>query len=388
MCGHICEVGIRRMHGASNTFLAHHLTKPLLSKLLSNNNIQNPFRDSAMSVFKPACLWFLLSLTVATIAYPDHELQSLHLKTIKKRELGTFNLHKRCYGSCEECFGQGYQECASSLSLCFKPGDPQHGEEACSSSGTTDSTVPTTPIIDYCAQGDCALCFGAGATECPGSTSQCYMPGDSESGIESCSSSDSDSSGTKPSASSDLPTPSASSDSSSTSGSNITNTEFCDNGGFDCKRCLGSTYIPCPDAPNSYCYDPNNSTSICPDGTLPAGDSGSSSGSESAAESGSATDTASTSPTTADTDSTTETFAATDTSYTATNDIGGTTSSTFSSSRTSSAGGISQTSATSGNANGNPINATSNGQPTVGEGMFGALTVLTVCFTSFFGLVF
>jgi hypothetical protein len=119
-----------------------------------------------------------------------------------------------------------------------------------------------------------------------------------------------------------------------------------------------------------------------------AGDSGSSSGSESAAESGSATDTASTSPTTADTDSTTETFAATDTSYTATNDIGGTTSSTFSSSRTSSAGGISQTSATSGNANGNPINATSNGQPTVGEGIFGVLTVLTVCFTSFFGLVF
>jgi hypothetical protein len=51
-------------------------------------------------------------------------------------------------------------------------------------------------------------------------------------------------------------------------------------------------------------------------------------------------------------------------------------------------GGASQTSATSGNSNGNPINATSNGQSSVGEGKFGVLAVLVVCFNSLFGLVF
>lgn len=369
-----------------------------------------------MSGLKSTWLWVLLSLTVATFAHPDHGLQSLHLNTIEKREPDTFSLHKRCFGSCTECFGEGYQECASSSSLCFKPGDPQHGEESCSSSGTT---IPSTPIIDYCSTGSCEACFGAGSTECPGSTSQCYMPGDSKSGIESCSSSGSDSSGTTPSSSSDSPAPSTSSDSSTTSGSdtsttsgsNITSTDFCDNGGFDCKRCFGSTFIPCPDAPNSYCYDPNNSTSICPDGTSPAGGSGSSSGSESAADFGSATYTASTFATTADTDSPTETSAATDSSHTGANVIGGTTSTaetsaatdtssvetnvigstaspSFTSSRTSSAGGGSQTSATSGGSNGNPLNATSNGQALVGEGTFGVVAVLVVCFNSYFGLVF
>lgn len=345
-----------------------------------------------MGGLKPTWLLVLLSLTVATFAHPDHGLQSLRLNTIERRE-PTFNLHKRCFGSCEECFGQGYQECASSSSLCFKPGDPQHGEESCSSSGTT---VPTTPTIDYCSTGSCEACFGAGSTECPGSTSQCYTPGDSKSGIESCSSSGSDSSGTTPSSSSDSPVPSASSDSSitsgsdssTTSGSNITSTDFCDNGGFDCKRCFGSTFIPCPDAPNSYCYDPNNSTSICPDGTSPAGGSGSSSDSDSATESGSATYTASTFPATADTGSPTEIPAATGTSNVGTNAIGSTASPSFTSSRTSSAGGSSQTSATTGNSNGNPINATSNGQLSVGEGMYGVLAVLTMCFTPLLGLIF
>lgn len=329
-----------------------------------------------MGSLKPMFLCFVLSLAVATFAHPDHGLQSLHLDTIDKRGLDTFSLHKRCIGSCEECFGEGYQECASSSSICFKPGDPQHGEETCSTSGTTDSTVPTAPIIDYCGQGDCEACFGTGSTECPGSTSQCYIPGDSKSGIESCSSSGSDSSDTTSSSSSDSPAPSTGSDSSSTAGSNITTTDFCDNGSLDCKRCFGSTFIPCPDAPNSYCYDPNNSTSICPDGTFPSGSADSSSGSGSAADSGSST-----------TDSPTDSSAATGTNNAGTNAAGGTTSPAPANSRTSSAGGNSQTSATSGNSNGNPANASTNGQPSSAGGIVGALAVLALCFTASAGVL-
>jgi len=339
-----------------------------------------------MGGFNASCLWLLLSLSVATFAHPEHGLQSLHLNTIEKRELDTFRLHKRCVGSCEDCFGSGYQECASSSTICFKPSDPQHGEETCSSSSTT---VPAVPTFDFCSDGSCETCFGAGSTECPGSTSQCYTPGDSKSGIESCSSSSSDSSGTTTSSSSDTPVPSTGLDSSSTAGSNITTTDFCDTGDFDCKRCFGDTYIPCPDAPNSYCYDPNNSTSICPDGTSPAGSSDSSSSdSDSATYSGSTTYTASTPAATADTGSPAGTSGATGTGDAGTNVIGSTTSPASTNSRTSSAVGSSQTSATSGNSNGNPVNATTNGQPSMGEGVYGVLAVLTVCFTSFVGLIF
>ncbi|GAB7326650.1 hypothetical protein MBLNU13_g10614t1 [Cladosporium sp. NU13] len=339
-----------------------------------------------MGGLKPTFLWLLFSLAVATFAHPDHGLQSLRLNNIEKRELDTFSLHKRCVGSCSECFGAGYQECASSSSICFKPGDPQHGEETCSSSGTADSTVPTAPIIDYCAQGDCEACFGAGSTECPGSTSQCYIPGDSKSGIESCSSSSgSDSSGTTPSSSSDSPAPSTGSDSSSISGSNITTTDFCDDGSLDCKRCFGSTFIPCADAPDSYCYDPNNSTSICPDGTSPGGSSGSSSGSGSVAGFGSSTYTASTPPT-GNTASPTQSSAAIGTNNAGTNAIGSTTSPESGNSRTSAAAGSGHISASSGNSNGNPANATTNGQPCGAEGMFGVQAVLALCFTALVGV--
>lgn len=338
-----------------------------------------------MGGLKSTFLWLLLSSAVATFAHPDHGLQSLHLDTIEKRELDTFSLHKRCVGSCTECFGDGYQECASSSSICFKPGDSQHGEETCSSSGTT---IPTVPSLDYCSDGSCEMCFGSGSTECPGSMSQCYTPGDSKSGIESCSSSSSDSSGTTPSSSSDSPAPSTGLDSSSAAGSNITTTDFCDNGNFDCKRCFGNTYIPCPDAPNSYCYDPNNSTSICPDGTSPAGSSDSSSESgDSNADSGSTTYTASTPPATANTDAPAGTSAATGAGEAGTDVIGSTTSPASTGLRTSSASGSGQTSTSSGGSNGNPNNATSNGQPSVGEGMFGVLSVFVLCFTASFGLI-
>ena len=332
-----------------------------------------------MGSLKPTFIWSLLSLAAAaTFAHPDHGLQSLHLNTKEKRGLGTFSLHKRCVGTCSECFGSGYQECASSSSICFKPGDPQHGEETCSESG---ATIPTVPTTDYCS-GSCQSCFGASSTECPGSTSQCYIPGDSESGIESCSSSGSDSSGTTPSSSSDSAAPSTGFDSSSTAGSNITTTDFCDDVGFDCKLCFGNTFIPCPEAPDSYCYDPNNSTSICPGGTSPGGSSGSSSDSGSAAGSGSSTYTAST----GNADSPTQTSAAAGTNNAGTNVIGGSTTSASTNSRTSSAGGDSQTSAASGNSNGNPANATTNGQPSSAEGMFGVLAVLALCFTASTGV--
>jgi len=378
MCGHIYETGLCQTYG-----LFEHLPYTSTKKAhIHQHQRQILLRQFAMGGLKPTFIWFLLSLAAATFAHPDHGLQSLHLDTIEKRDSVNFGLHKRCVGSCSECFGQGYQECASSSSICFKPGDPQHGEETCSSSDTTDSTVPTAPIIDYCAQGDCESCFGAGSTDCPGSTTQCYIPGDSKSGIESCSSSGSDSSGTTPSSSSDSPAPSSGLDSSSTSGSNITSTEFCDNGGFDCRLCFGSTYIPCPDAPDSYCYDPNNSTSVCPEGTSPAGGFGSSSGSGSAAGSGSSTYTAST----GSADSPTQTSTATGTNNAGTNVVGGTASTASTNSRTSSAGGSSQTSASSDNSNGNPANATTNDQPSSAEGMFGVLAVLALCFTASAGV--
>ena len=406
--------GFCRMYGTCSTLpnVTHHPR----GKTQRPKPTSQSFRYFTMGALKPTSLLILLYLTTATLAHPNSNLQSLHLTTLNKRSTTLFDLHKRCYGSCEECFGSGYQECSSSSSLCFKPNDPQHGEETCSSSGTIN--LPSVPTFDFCAQGDCESCFGAGFQHCPGSTSQCYKPGDTVSGLETCHSSGSESSsgsGTGTGTTTAPPTTNSDSTSTSSSGSNITDVDFCDNGGFDCKLCFGNSYIPCPAssqyAADSYCYDPNNATSICPDGTSPGGSAGSSDsssssssadGSDSTTESsgsgsgsGSESHTASTPSTT--TGSPNGVSSATSANNNGgTNGIGGggTTSPTFTTSRGASAAtgtgtGSSGASITSGASNGTPANATSDGLSSVGEGggMFMIVAVLVVCFAAAAGFI-
>lgn len=90
-------------------------------------------------------------------------------------------------------------------------------------------------------------CFGTGFIDCPGDTINCYRPGDTCYGIDSCG------------APSETPVPAPT---SYTPG--FTPTDFCYDG--TCLTCFGPSYIDCP-ADDHWCYDPNNSTSVCPDGT-------------------------------------------------------------------------------------------------------------------------
>jgi hypothetical protein len=327
----------------------------------------------------PKCLLLLLSLTAVVSAHPDSKLQSLHLTGKEKRELDTLGLQKRCTGSCSECFGDGYQECASSSSICFKPGDAQHGEDTCSSSGTVDSTTPTTPTSDFCTSGGCAACFGDGYQDCPDSSLYCYKPGDSLHGLDSCTSD------------TGSPTSSTTPDSSPSSADfNTTSTDFCDSGDFDCKRCFGQTYTPCPDSSQSastnYCYDPNNSTSICPDGTT-SGEGPGSSGTGSSLSSGSASYTASASSgatSTAFGAGSSSAIGASGSGASAINIQSSTTSASLRSTATTSG---SQTSASSGGSNGSPISATTNGQRSAHDNVSGLLAVIASCFAGAAGLL-
>jgi hypothetical protein len=335
----------------------------------TNTNIKTCSNDIIMDSLKTVCFCFIISLKVATSAHSDSELRSLYLQSIEKRELEVFGLQERdfnytvprfCFegGDCVDCFGAGFQLCPDSEDHCYKPGDSRSGFDTCPSSesgsdgstSTTDSDTSTSPTVS--------------ATSTP--------------------STDSDSSTL------------ADTDSSTFSGSNITTSGFCDNGGFDCKRCFGSTFIPCPEsgqyASDSYCYDPSNSTSICPDGTSPAEGSGSGD-SDTATESESTSYTAATPSATAGSESSVQTSSATGTG-TAGNDsigTGGVASTpnptTFTSSRPFSATASNQTSATSNDSNGDPISATRNGQSFMREGIIGYLAILALCFTASTNLV-
>jgi hypothetical protein len=318
----------------------------------------------------PKCLLLLLSLTAVVSAHPDSKLQSLHLTGKEKRELDTLGLQKRCTGSCSECFGDGYQECASSSSICFKPGDAQHGEDTCSSSGTVDSTTPTTPTSDFCTSGGCAACFGDGYQDCPDSSLYCYKPGDSLHGLDSCTSD------------TGSPTSSTTPDSSPSSADfNTTSTDFCDSGDFDCKRCFGQTYTPCPDSSQSastnYCYDPNNSS----------GEGPGSSGTGSSLSPGSASYTASASSgatSTAFGAGSSSAIGASGSGASAINIQSSTTSASLRSTATTSG---SQTSASSGGSNGSPISATTNGQRSAHDNVSGLLAVIASCFAGAAGLL-
>lgn len=373
----------------------------------SHNRTTLSNRPSAMAYLKLTSFWVVLSLAVVTLAQLESPLQSLHLNNVEKRQLesqDTLGLQKRCVGDCVTCFGAGYQKCASNSYICFKPGDAEHGEDTCTGSfDITNFTLPSVPTFDFCYKGDCQTCFGSGYQLCPDSSTNCYKPGDSQHGLDSCSSSSgSDSGNSAPSSGSSAPTTTSSStpesdDTTSSPGSDTTTTDFCNNGGFDCKRCFGNTYIPCPDssqyASNSYCYDPNNSTSVCPDGTSPAPGTGSSgtgpSGSDSITSSGTASYTASVPSQTSGAQNSAGS-ASTAGAHSSGAGSGGSSyqpSVTFSGSKTSSATGSNQT-GTFGNPSSSPASATTNGQPGAGEGMLGCMAVTALCFAVSFGVLF
>jgi len=328
----------------------------------NNNHIKTYCDKSIMNSFRSTSFCLLVSMAIAISAHPNPELQALRLHTVEEIEPEVLGLQGRDF----------------------------------------NYTVPTLPSFCFTG-GDCVDCFGAGYQLCPDSGIDCYKPGDSQHGLDTCPSQGSGSTGSTSTTTSVSPAPtvdsgssatSTNSDSSTSSSSNITTTDFCDNGGFDCKRCFGSTFIPCPEsslyASDSYCYDPNNATSVCPDGTSPAGSSESSE-SDSVTESVSASYTASTPSVIVHTGSPAETASITGTSgagtsSAGTNSIASTPAPGTTNSRPSSATGSAHTLTTSGDSNGNPISATTNGQP-VGKGISRILAVLASCFAASVGFV-
>lgn len=90
-------------------------------------------------------------------------------------------LQKRCQGTCSECFGAGYMSCPGSDYLCYLPGDPNYGIDSCSGSGsaTTAAPSPTTTgsagNSDFCSGQDatCTSCFGPGYLPCSDGKSCC-----------------------------------------------------------------------------------------------------------------------------------------------------------------------------------------------------------------------
>lgn len=116
-----------------------------------------------MTPLKATALWLLYSLGAIALAHPDSNdtrLKSLTLSSSSKS--GTKSLNRRqsdqCSGDCATCFGEGFQLCASSSSICYLPGDSIYGEDSCS--GTSAIDVPSEP--ELCTDGGCAACFGSG----------------------------------------------------------------------------------------------------------------------------------------------------------------------------------------------------------------------------------
>lgn len=107
-------------------------------------------------------------------------------------------------------------------------------------------------------EGPCS-CFGEGFINCPGDSYYCYRPGDTCYDIDTCNGD----SGTPTSAAVPSYVP------SETYSSLVpTSTDYCYG---SCLTCWGQGYTECP-SNDGFCYEPDNSTSVCPDGT--SGDSG------------------------------------------------------------------------------------------------------------------
>ncbi|KIX01592.1 uncharacterized protein Z518_09318 [Rhinocladiella mackenziei CBS 650.93] len=156
------------------------------------------------------------------------------------------SLDKRCTGSCEECFGDGYTLCPDSSIYCYLPGDSYYGLDSCPGSSTTDytsSAAASTPtstsssgVDDICYEtgATCTSCFGPTYLECPDGY-HCYDPNDPL--YDTCPDDDD----TDTSSSGD------SSDSSSTT----------------CADIYGAGSVPCGD---DSCYNPDEGDVCCADG--------------------------------------------------------------------------------------------------------------------------
>ena len=103
--------------------------------------------------------------------------------------------------------------------------------------------------------GSCVTCFGSGYISCPGEDVQCYKPGDTTYGLDSCSSSGSGS-GTGSGSASTATRPSSPSGTGCAGSSDV----CYDCGG--CVACFGVGYISCPADADVSCYNPTGESHL------------------------------------------------------------------------------------------------------------------------------
>lgn len=167
--------------------------------------------------------------------------------TTSSRLLMSRDLHKRCTGSCEDCFGDGYTLCPDSSIYCYLPGDDYYGIDSCTSSGSgsgtatasssasTSTSTSGTDDICYETSATCASCFGPTYIDCPDGY-HCYDPNDPL--YDTCPDDDS-----------------SSGSSGSGGSSNSSDTT--------CEDVYGSGSVPCGD---DSCYNPDDGDVCCTDG--------------------------------------------------------------------------------------------------------------------------
>lgn len=103
----------------------------------------------------------------------------LNSRSLNSRSL----LQKRCQGTCSECFGAGYISCPGSEYLCYLPGDSNYGIDSCSGSGSGTGSAPSPTTTgsagnsDYCSgqYATCISCFGPGYLSCPDGKTCCEL---------------------------------------------------------------------------------------------------------------------------------------------------------------------------------------------------------------------
>lgn len=157
--------------------------------------------------------------------------------TTTNKLLKTRDLDKRCTGSCEECFGDGYTLCPGSSIYCYLPGDSYYGLDSCTSDYSSDSTstAPSstststgTDELCYQSGATCVSCFGPTYLDCPDGY-HCYDPNDPL--YDTCPDDDDTTSGGSSSAT--------------------------------CAETYGSGSMPCGD---DSCYNPGDGDVCCQDG--------------------------------------------------------------------------------------------------------------------------
>ncbi|ETI26252.1 hypothetical protein G647_03029 [Cladophialophora carrionii CBS 160.54] len=165
------------------------------------------------------------------------------------------DLTKRCTGTCEECFGDGYTLCPGSAIYCYLPGDSSYGLDSCSSDSSSSSSSDsdtsssdTTGIDDLCYEvgATCQSCFGSSYLECPDGY-HCYDPTDPQ--YDTCPEDSTSSSGGS--------STSGGSGGSSTSSGGTTETTS------SCAAKWGAGNIPCG---SDGCYNPDIGESCCAGG--------------------------------------------------------------------------------------------------------------------------